>query len=254
MTIESPEQPASIASSENQGRVYIELFLISFVVLFFELACIRWFGSMVPLLTFFTNIVLIACFLGMSVGCLAASRRRDLIRTVIPLTLVVATLACASLWAWGRFGRLVLDVGGQDSPQEVFFGTEYVAKDPGHFIIPIELVAGVFFALVSLMFVGLGQTLGRAFNAMPNRIASYTINILGSLVGIAAFGLASYLSTSPIVWFAVPIGLLFYLIRPWSMTQLACQIALLGLIGFASYNETKWNSVLWKAVLMVAVL
>ena len=48
------------------------LFVISFVLLFFELACIRWFGSTVVFLTFFTNIVLLATFLGMSVGLLAA--------------------------------------------------------------------------------------------------------------------------------------------------------------------------------------
>ena len=246
MTIESPEQTGSLDSSAHPERIYTDLFLISFVVLFFELACIRWFGSMVPFLTFFTNLVLMACFLGMSVGCLAASRQRDLIRTVIPLALVAATLACASLWAWGRFGRLVLDVGGQGSPQEVFFGTEYPAKDPGHFLIPIELVAGIFFALISLMFVGLGQALGRTFSAIPNRIISYTINILGSLVGIMAFGLASYLSTSPIVWFAIALGLILALIRPWSMTQLACQVTLLGLIGFASYNESKWTQSLGR--------
>jgi spermidine synthase len=241
MTIESYEETASIGSRAHQRRAYFELFLISFVILFLELACIRWFGSMVPFLTFFTNIVLLACFLGMSVGCLAASRRSDLIRTVLPLALVVTTLACASLWAWGRFGQHMIDVGGQGSPQEVFFGAEYEAKDPGHFVVPIEVVAGVFFVLISLMFVGLGQALGRAFNDLSQRVASYTINIVGSLIGILAFGLASYMSTSPIVWFSVPVGLLFYLIRPWSKTQLACQILLLGLIGFTSYNETKWT-------------
>src|SRR6516225_4558116 len=82
--LESPEPTASIASSANPRRVSVDLFLISFLVLFFELACIRWLGSMVIFLTFFTNIVLIGCFLGMSVGCLAASRRSDFIRIVIP--------------------------------------------------------------------------------------------------------------------------------------------------------------------------
>ena len=57
---------------ERCARASIELFLISFFILFFELACIRWFGSTVIFLTFFTNIVLMACFLGVSVGCLAA--------------------------------------------------------------------------------------------------------------------------------------------------------------------------------------
>jgi SAM-dependent methyltransferase len=196
---------------------------------------------MVIFLTFFTNFVLMACFLGMSVGCLAATRRWNFVRSVLPLALVTTFLACASLWAYNRFGRIVVDVGGQNSPQQIFFGTEFRAKDPGHFIIPIELVSGIFFALISLMFVGLGQVLGRAFDAIPSRIASYTVNILGSLVGIVAFGLASYLRTSPIAWFTISVGLTLYFVRPWSMIQLACQVAILGLIGFASYNETKWT-------------
>ena len=58
-------------------RPHVSLFLISFFILFFELACIRWFGSMVVFLTFFTNIVLLACFLGMSVGLLTAQRRAN---------------------------------------------------------------------------------------------------------------------------------------------------------------------------------
>jgi hypothetical protein len=57
-------------------RPYLDLFLVSFLILFFELACIRWFGSMVVYLTFFTNIVLLATFLGMSVGSFAAVSSR----------------------------------------------------------------------------------------------------------------------------------------------------------------------------------
>src|SRR2546426_609147 len=56
-----------------------ELFLISLLILFLELACIRWFPAHVLFLTFFTNTVLLACFLGMSVGCLAAGRDWNLI-------------------------------------------------------------------------------------------------------------------------------------------------------------------------------
>jgi spermidine synthase len=244
--LESPEQTAAVASPANPGRIYLDLFLISFLVLFFELTCIRWFGSMVIFLTFFTNIVLMACFLGMSVGCLATSRKSDFIKAVIPLALVTATLACGSLGAYERIGRVVVDVGDQNSPHEVFFGTETRLMDPRRFIIPIELVAGTFFTLIALMFVGLGQVLGRAFDAIPNRVLSYTINVLGSLAGIVAFGLASYFRCSPIVWFAISVGLILYFVRPPSMAQSACQIALLGLIGFVSYNQPRWNQVIGR--------
>ena len=40
-----------------------DLFLVGFLVLFLELACIRWFAANVIFLQFFTNVVLLACFL-----------------------------------------------------------------------------------------------------------------------------------------------------------------------------------------------
>jgi uncharacterized membrane protein len=55
----------------------LNLFLTGFLVLFFELACIRWFAANVVFLQFFTNVVLLACFLGMSCGCMAALQGRD---------------------------------------------------------------------------------------------------------------------------------------------------------------------------------
>ena len=72
---ESERRESSLATTRTAHAPAVELFLISFLILFFELACIRWFGSTVIFLTFFTNIVLMACFLGVSVGCLAASRQ-----------------------------------------------------------------------------------------------------------------------------------------------------------------------------------
>src|SRR5262249_48545790 len=119
----------NMANQPSQSRVYADLFLVSFLLLFFELACIRWFGSTVVFLTFFTNIVLLATFLGMSVGCLAASSRRDWTRAVTPIFLTAAVLAYATLWTYDHFGRIMVDVGGQGSPQQVYFGTEYRARD-----------------------------------------------------------------------------------------------------------------------------
>src|ERR1019366_7893874 len=101
--------------------VLFRSFLISFVILFFELACIRWFGSMVVFLTFFTNVVLLATFLGMSVGCLTASGRRDWAVLAEPLFLDTAAAACLVLGAYDRFGRVMIDVGGQGSPPPIYF-------------------------------------------------------------------------------------------------------------------------------------
>src|SRR5213083_1562908 len=107
----------------SPARDGFALFLISFLILFLELAAIRWFPAHVLYLTFFTNVVLLACFLGMSVGCLAANRRRNyLIWT--PLLLIIAL--AGALFVEISSGSFVkfLDVGHQASPQPVFLGTD----------------------------------------------------------------------------------------------------------------------------------
>src|SRR5271169_419768 len=100
----------------RQGHVYRDLFLVSFLILFFELACIRWFGSMVVYLSFFTNIVLMATFLGMSVGCLSASRGKDWLQRVMPLFLFAVVLAYGILRVHSIYGQVMVNVGGQGSP------------------------------------------------------------------------------------------------------------------------------------------
>ncbi len=228
-------------------RPRADLFVVSFLILFFELACIRWFGSTVVFLSFFTNIVLMACFLGMSVGCLAASRRTNFARAVIPLTLAAVALACATRWGHDAVSRVTVDVGAQqESPQLVFFGTEYRPKDPTRFVVPIEAIAGAFYVLIALIFVGLGQVMGRAFNAIPRRLTAYTVNILGSLAGILAFAGASYARTDPYIWFVVCIGLVLYLVRPWTAAQVYAEIGLLGLVAVTSYGAFRSGIVRWS--------
>jgi hypothetical protein len=63
------------AHAQKPRWPFLNLFLINPVL--FELACIRWFRAAVVFLTFFTNIVL-ACFLGMSVGLLTAGQLAEL--------------------------------------------------------------------------------------------------------------------------------------------------------------------------------
>jgi SAM-dependent methyltransferase len=215
------------------------------LILFMELACIRWFGSMVVYLTFFTNIALLAAFLGISVGCLAAGSRRHLIETVLPTLLVGMTLACVVLYVFTKFSALMIDVGSQGSPQQIYFGTEYRARDLTRFVVPLEAVAGLFFVLIALAFVGLGQVMGRAFAALPNRIVAYTVNIAGSLAGVAGFALVSYLRAPPSVWFAIVAALIFWVLPRRTLLQIGSQIAILVLLALAA-NAIPAAQTIWS--------
>jgi hypothetical protein len=88
--------------------------------LFLELACIRRFSASVVFLQFFTNVVLIASFLGISCGCLAAGRRSDWLGYFPFITLGTVAAALSTLLVYQFWSGLVVDIGRQASPQEVF--------------------------------------------------------------------------------------------------------------------------------------
>ena len=212
---------SSIPLPNNEPRSFSRLgdgfglFLISLVILFLELACIRWFPAHVLYLTFFTNVMLLACFLGMSVGCLAARHPRNyLMWTPLLLVIALATAHAVEISS-GSFIKFV-DVGNQASPQQIFFGTEYHSGDLSHYAIPIEVLCGFFFIVIALAFIGPGQELGRGLKRWPNRVQAYTLNIMGSIAGIMLFAACSWLELSSFWWFLlVAAGLgYFYFTSP----------------------------------------
>lgn len=236
-TIEPVAAPGARADAPEQG---LNLFLTGFLVLFLELASIRWFAANVIFLQFFTNIVLLAAFLGMSCGCMAAKQARDWLGyfPFLALGTVIAALGLLALYA--RWRGLVVDVGHQASPQEIFFGAEDRDPDVSQFTIPIDLIVAVFFVLIAMMFVGLGQVLGRAFDAYPNRVLGYTLNIGGSLVGIVAFSLLSLLQAPPLAWFFVScagIAFLLHQLRGLTWMRMSALVGLLAAIVAPSIYE-----------------
>jgi SAM-dependent methyltransferase len=204
-----PSSPVATAPR----RAIVDLFLISVLLLFLELACIRWFPAHVLFLTFFTNLVLLASFLGMSIGCLAASRPQRYL-TWTPALLALAVAAAYTVDKLRNWLMPLLDVGGQASPQLVFFGADYHAQDVAAFFVPIEAVGGFFFLIIALAFVGPGQELGRALNRLPNRVTAYTVNIGGSIAGIVLFAGLSYLQLPPVCWFLPAAALITFLLYP----------------------------------------
>ena len=213
-----------------------ELFWISFLILFLELAAIRWFPAHVLYLTFFTNAVLLAAFLGMSVGCLAASHRRCYVRWT-PLLLAVAMLAGLAVEiSSGSFVKFV-DVGNQPSPEQIYFGTEYHSQDLSRYAIPVEVLCGFFFLIIALAFIGPGQELGRSLKRWPNRLQAYTLNIAGSLAGILIFAACSWLEVRAFWWFVlVALGLAyFYFQSRLTTATVLAGLSLLLVVSLAAY-------------------
>ena len=220
-------------ASCHMGTARTDLFLVSLLILLLELACIRWFPAHVLFLTFFTNTVLLASFLGMSVGCLCARHRHNFFAAT-PKLLTIAMSAAFGLELLTNAGAdRYIDVGNQTSPEVVYFGADRGLNSPTELFIPVELINALFFLLVAIIFIGPGQRLGRALDSIPNRIQAYTLNILGSIAGILVFSVMSALCLSPAWWFSAAALLMAYFLLPLAplVTQRRKAISLAGLLA-----------------------
>src|SRR5260370_37150578 len=95
------------------------------------------------------------------------------------------------------------------------------------------------------MFVGLGQALGREFDAYPNRVVAYSLNIGGSLAGILAFSALSFAQAPPLIWFLISYGGVAYLLKRLSLPRLltlgALAVFLAIPLDLSSQHETRWS-------------
>lgn len=181
--------------SQRPRRSASALFAISFIGLYLELVAIRWIPTQVRLLAYFSNFVLIACLLGLGLGMVLDRRPQRLLRLFpIGLAALVGT---------------VLVLYATDFRLPFIAGTEWLwntsSQATSTILAYVVLVA--FVMLCALAFVPLGQEIGvRLRDFAP--IRGYSINVAGSLAGVGAFVLVSYLGLDPVWWFGVGLVLL----------------------------------------------
>src|SRR5256884_4817410 len=185
-------------------------------MLFLELALIRWIGSNVLYLSYFSNFVLLASFLGIGLGFLRANAGRDLFG--------FAPIALTALVAFVRVFPVEIDRSGTEL---IFFGALGTRSGLPPFVTLPLLFLGVA-AVMALVGEGVARTF-RRFSPLE----AYRLDILGSLAGIITFSALAFLEAPPFVWGVVVAAALFLLIdrRPvlWQAPALAGMLTLLGL-------------------------
>lgn len=172
-------------------KKYLRLFFISFAALFLEIACIRWFNSNVVMLSYFSNFVLLACFLGLGIGMLLVSRKTDFVVMFPSIFLIICVIF------WKVIIRLTVD-----SDISVYFTANGFASGVPLYDVSAWWFLPVIFMLTTIMFISLGQEVGRAFSGLKPLIA-YIINISGSIFGVGLFTAISFFNSSPLVWFII---------------------------------------------------
>jgi len=173
------------------GGVRTRIFLVSFTLLFFELLCIRWIPAYVRYLSYFTNFILLASFLGMGLGILAA-RRPKFRFPPFPMLILALTVVVA-------LNRFELNISSTDV---LYFGSGTTGVKRAESFVLLPLI----FVFVAAAFIPLARSLGLLFTK-TEPLTAYTFDILGSLAGTAAFFLIGLFSLPPVVWFAA-LGLL----------------------------------------------
>jgi spermine/spermidine synthase len=194
----------------------VRLVALSFLMLFLELALIRWIGSNVLYLSYFSNFILLASFLGIGLGFLRANASRDLFR--------FAPIALAVLVGFVRLFPVEIDRSGTEL---IFFGA--LGTRTG---LPPFITLPLLFLGVAGVMTLVGEGVARTFRQFPP-LEAYRLDILGSLAGIVAFSLLGFLEAPPVVWGAVVAVALFLLIdrrsAVWQAPALGIMLIVLGL-------------------------
>ena len=89
-----------------------------------------------------------------------------------------------------------------------------------------ELICMIFF-LTTFIFIPIGQKIGQLMKGL-DPLSAYSMNILGSLVGVICFGIASFFHTPAWVWFFIAGGI--YIITIFKERRIALHVFLLTVI------------------------
>ena len=158
------------------------LLLASALMLFIELGLIRWTGAYNVYLSFFTNFILLASFLGIGLGFLRQQGRAALFGlTPWFLVALVGFLAVFPV-AGGRADGVLTVVGAFGMPA-----------------LPKWVSLGVVFVLSVGVMAGIASGVAMWFGRFEPLVA-YRLDIVGSLLGVGGFALLSLLELPPLAW------------------------------------------------------
>jgi hypothetical protein len=199
----------------------------SALMLFLELALIRWTGSNVVHLSYFSNFVLLGSFLGIGIGILRAGQAKRLpYYSPIMLGLLVLVIA----WKPVTVNR---------SGDSVIYFTSLDTTGP-----PVWVILPIIFVAAAVVLAGPAELVGRCFTELP-RLTAYRYDLIGSLTGIVAFTLLSFLGAPPIWWGQlVTIGFVALMVPGRKATAAALSAALvatplLAMLGVLLHESTR---------------
>lgn len=240
-----------IRIEELGGFGWGRLALISLLSLFVELLMIRWVSSEIRIFAYFKNFVLIACFLGFGMGCYLCRRRVQLAALVSPLLLLALILKapipplqrCIDDLPQLLGASVEVHTWGVPAMPTSWFGMLLAIV----FVVPL-------FALIATAFIPFGQLVGWYLENAPKGVAAYSVNVLASLAGIAAFTVLSFLSQPPWVWTLVAAILCLAFFWRNARVRNVLAVAFLVCVALLALPEDRSAKTYWSAYQKLTVL
>lgn len=188
----------------------LRLVLLSCLMLFVELALIRWTGSNVVYLSYFSNFVLLGSFLGIGIGFLRGKARLNLFP--------YAPVALTAFVGFVLIFPVRIDRSGSDLIYFGHFGTSGL---------PVWVTLPFIFVAVAGVMALIAEGVARTFVEFEP-LEAYRWDIAGSILGIAAFSVLSLLWAPPVAWGVVAAVLFAVVLRP--NLRLLHVVAIVGLV------------------------
>src|SRR4051794_2311726 len=226
---EVAEEPPS--DHERPSRLRLRLVGLSFLMLFLELALIRWTAAYNIHLAYLTNFVLLGSFLGIGIGFLRVRRAPNLLPfTPIALAVLVLFMAIFPVSLANLHGHLEGEFGMAPLPRWVGLT--------------------VIFLLTVAVMACIGHGVAQVF-VQFDALEAYRLDILGSLAGIVVFSALAFLQLPPIAWGAI-VAVLFAVllgVRP----QLLGLVVIVVVLGIQSAAPNDYWSPYYKVTAVRAV-
>jgi SAM-dependent methyltransferase len=200
----------------------LRLVCLSFLLLFVELALIRWTGENVLYLSYFSNFVLLGSFLGIGIGFLRAPKSMRLFP--------YAPVALALLVLFVHFFHVQVQVSGR---RLLYFGKFTTSGAPIWVLLPVVFIC------VAIVMAMIAEEAARVFG-MFEPLEAYRLDIVGSILGISAFTLISFLGLPPVAWGAV-VTVLFLLLAPRRVLVAAAAVVLLVPLAAEQRHGVSWS-------------
>ena len=198
------EQAFANSSTKEKIRSIV---LVTMVSLLLELVMIRWLASVFPVFSFFKNFTLLACFLGLGAGYAVADKQPCAPALVLPmlaLFVVVITLLRYDVDAANGF-FVASPMHEQTAVGDVSDGLSWsyqLAESA-----PVYVLLATSFVLCACICYPIGQLCGRLLQS-TDALKAYSLNLVGSILGVVALCVMSLFWLPPVVWFTVTGGIL----------------------------------------------